>query len=218
MQSTAESEAGLGLSVAAIETDVSVVVSDEGQVTQVLGDVDGTIFTVAVVEGIGSRDDTVEEIVDGLVEGPSTADGVVSSEGQSSSNVLSSNQSRGGNSGRSDGSTQSRRIGSSRGINNRVDQRNDGFSFSNQGVSQRSNLNGRVSSLGGKSSSKKGLGSSEDSFSITSGSGSRSKCIVCTDEVNGSSLGSSGSGNCLNSTGIKTVASDKSGVNTEGLG
>lgn len=53
-----------------------MTVIDEGQFAQGLGDEDGAVFTVAVVEGVGSGDDTVEESVDGLIEGPGTADDV----------------------------------------------------------------------------------------------------------------------------------------------
>lgn len=53
-----------------------MTVIDEGQFAQGLRDVDGAVFTVAVVEGVGSGDDTVEESVDGLIEGPGTADDV----------------------------------------------------------------------------------------------------------------------------------------------
>ncbi len=82
-----DSETRLGLILAAIITDVSAHVVDEGQVAQLFGEVDGTIFTVAVVEGVGSADDTVVEGVDGLVEGPSTADDVGSSVGDDISRV-----------------------------------------------------------------------------------------------------------------------------------
>lgn len=73
----AEGEARAGLTTAAFEADVSLGVGDEGQFAQGLGEVDGTVFTIAVVDGVGSLDFTVQEIVDGLVEGPSTADSVV---------------------------------------------------------------------------------------------------------------------------------------------
>jgi len=72
----AESEARTGFTTAAFEADISISVGDEGQFTQGLGEVDGTIFTITVVEGVGSVDNTVEESIDGLVEGPSTADNV----------------------------------------------------------------------------------------------------------------------------------------------
>ena len=77
--SLAEGNTRAGLSLATIEADISVAVGDEGQFTQGLGEVDGAVFTVAVVEGVGSRDNTVEESINGLVEGPSTADDVGSS-------------------------------------------------------------------------------------------------------------------------------------------
>jgi hypothetical protein len=72
----ADSEARTGLSVATIEADISVRVGDEGEVAQGLGDVDGAVFTVAVVEGVGGSDNTVQESIDGLVEGPSATDNV----------------------------------------------------------------------------------------------------------------------------------------------
>ena len=75
----AESDARTGFTTAAFEADITVSVGDEGQFTQGLGDIDGTIFTITVVDGVGSIDYSVEESVDGLVEGPSTADDVVSS-------------------------------------------------------------------------------------------------------------------------------------------
>lgn len=78
----AEGEARAGLIIAAFIADITAVVVDEGQFAQGLGEVDGAVFTVAVVEGVGSVDDTVVEGVDGLVEGPGTADGVSSSIGE----------------------------------------------------------------------------------------------------------------------------------------
>lgn len=78
-----DSETRLGLILAAIVADVSTDVVNEGQVTQGLSEVDGTVFTIAVVKGVGSRDDTVVEGVDGLVEGPSTADDISGSVGES---------------------------------------------------------------------------------------------------------------------------------------
>ena len=75
--SLAEGNAGAGLTLAAFEADVSVVVGDIGQFAQRLGEVDGAVFTVAVVEGVGSHDSTVVQGIDGLVQGPSTADSVV---------------------------------------------------------------------------------------------------------------------------------------------
>jgi hypothetical protein len=74
----AEGEARAGLSTAAFEANVALVVGDEGQFAQGLGEEDGTVFTIAVVEGVGSLNLTAQEIVDGLVEGPSTADSVES--------------------------------------------------------------------------------------------------------------------------------------------
>lgn len=75
--SLAEGNAGARLTLAAFEADVSVVVGDIGQFAQGLGEVDGAVFTVAVVEGVGSHDSTVVQGIDGLVQGPSTADSVV---------------------------------------------------------------------------------------------------------------------------------------------
>lgn len=72
----AESETRAGLILAAFIADITAVVVDESQFAQRLNEVDGAIFTVAVVEGVGSIDKTVEERVDGLVEGPRTADGI----------------------------------------------------------------------------------------------------------------------------------------------
>lgn len=74
----AESEARTGLILATFIADITVTVINEGQFTQGLGNVNGAVFTVAVVKGVGSGDFTVEESVDGLVEGPSTADNVFS--------------------------------------------------------------------------------------------------------------------------------------------
>lgn len=74
--SLAEGNTRAGLSLATIKADISVAVGDEGQFTQGLGEVDCAVFTVAVVERVGSRDNTVEESIDGLVEGPSTADDI----------------------------------------------------------------------------------------------------------------------------------------------
>lgn len=79
--SLAEGNAGAGLSLAAFEADVTVVVGDIGQFAQRLGEVDGAVFTVAVVERVGGHDGTVEQGIDGLVQSPGTADGVVSTEG-----------------------------------------------------------------------------------------------------------------------------------------
>lgn len=78
----ADIEAGT-FTLAAFEADITLIVVDEGQFAQRLGDVDGAVFTVAVVEGVGSFNDTVVEIVDGLVEGPGTADNIVSTVGGS---------------------------------------------------------------------------------------------------------------------------------------
>ena len=77
----AQGEAGAGLVLAAFIANITAVVVDEGQFAQGLNEEDGTIFTVAVVEGIGSHDFTVDEGVDGLIEGPGTADDVESAEG-----------------------------------------------------------------------------------------------------------------------------------------
>lgn len=74
----AEGEAATGLTTAAFEANISFSVGDEGQFTQGLVEEDGTVFTITVVDRVGSIDDTVEESVNGLVEGPSTADDVVS--------------------------------------------------------------------------------------------------------------------------------------------
>ena len=75
------------MTLAAFEADISVVVGDEGQFTQRLVEQDGAVFTVAVVQAVGSIDSSVPESIDGLVQGPSTADSVVSTIG---SRVLSS--------------------------------------------------------------------------------------------------------------------------------
>lgn len=83
----AESEAGTGFTTAAFEADISFSVGNEGQFAQGLAEVDGTVFTIAVVEGVGSIDDSIVESIDGLVEGPSTADDVVSSIGSQVSGV-----------------------------------------------------------------------------------------------------------------------------------
>jgi len=75
-KTVAESEA-VGFTLAAFEADVSVVVGDEGQFTQRLVEQDGDVFTVAVVQAVGSIDSSVPESIDGLVQSPSTADNVV---------------------------------------------------------------------------------------------------------------------------------------------
>lgn len=74
-----ESKTRTGLTTAAFEADITVCVGNEGQFTQGFGEVDGTVFTIAVVKGVGSVNNTIEESIDGLVGGPSTADDVVSS-------------------------------------------------------------------------------------------------------------------------------------------
>lgn len=96
----------MGLSVTTIEADVSAVVSDEGQITERFSEVNGAIFTVAVVEGVGSRDDTVEEGVDWLVEGPGAADSVVSTEGVGGSSSDGGDQQTRISNGRGDGSSE----------------------------------------------------------------------------------------------------------------
>ncbi len=66
------------MTLAAFEADVSVVVGDEGQFTQRLVEQDGTVFTVAVVQAVSSIDSSVPESIDRLIQGPGTADSVVS--------------------------------------------------------------------------------------------------------------------------------------------
>lgn len=75
-KTVAESETIL-LSLAAFEADISVVVGDEGQFAQRLVQQNGAVFTVAVVQAVGSIDSTVPEGVDGLVQSPGAADSVV---------------------------------------------------------------------------------------------------------------------------------------------
>lgn len=83
----AESETRAGLILAAFITDITTLVVDESQFTQWLSEVDGTIFTVAIVEGVGSEDHTVEEGIDGLIEGPGTTDDIGGSIGEFISNI-----------------------------------------------------------------------------------------------------------------------------------
>ena len=71
----------VALTLAAFKADVSVVVGDEGQFTQRLVEQDGAVFTVAVVQAVGSEDSSVPESIDGLVQSPGTADSVVSTIG-----------------------------------------------------------------------------------------------------------------------------------------
>ncbi len=85
-KTVAEVEA-IAFTLAAFEADVSVVVGDEGQVTQRLVEQDGNIFTVAVVQAVGSVDSSVPESIDGLVQSPGTADSVVSTIGSSISSI-----------------------------------------------------------------------------------------------------------------------------------
>ena len=75
-ETTAEVQAGLGLSAALLEASVTAAV-DVGQRGEGLGDVDGAVFTVAVVEGVSGADGTIKEGVDGRVEGPSAVNVVV---------------------------------------------------------------------------------------------------------------------------------------------
>lgn len=52
----ADSETRAGLILAAFIADITTLVVDEGQFAQWLRKVDGAIFTVTIVEGVGSLD------------------------------------------------------------------------------------------------------------------------------------------------------------------